>query len=331
MRKDLVCVTLLFFAVAVGMHPDTIRAHPLAPSLLELHELPSGLVEVLWRTPLPRPLEPAILDGCRRVGSTRSSRNVGSATVEFRADCGLRGLAGVGIRVAGLRGSGTNALVRVTMRDGRTTRAILSGDRDFLRVPEQAGGAEGFVAYVRVGIEHIASGLDHLLFLFALVLLAPSRRSLLGTITGFTVGHSVTLSLVALGLVRVPSAPIEFFIALSILWVAVELTRTHRAGQSRRGRTDWAMTAGFGLLHGAGFAGAMVNVGLPSSEIVLALLSFNGGIELGQVGFVGGVLAARWIVERAHIPLPRWRAQGVAYAIGSVAAFWCFQRAALLL
>jgi hydrogenase/urease accessory protein HupE len=180
--------------------------------------------------------------------------------------------------------------------------------------------------YTRLGVEHILTGWDHLLFVLGLVLLVGRGRTLLWTITAFTVGHSITLSLAVLGFARIPPAPVEVLIACSIFIVGVELTREMSGRATWTHRLPWAMALAFGLLHGLGFAGALAQVGLPADEIPLALFSFNVGIEVGQLLFVGLVLAARVALRMLPVRWPQASALIPAYAIGSLAAYWVFER-----
>jgi hydrogenase/urease accessory protein HupE len=244
-------------------------------------------------------------------------------------DCGGRSLAGARIGVDGLAARGTDALVRLHLADGRLVQGVVRGGEPFLTVPERPGPAEVFGAYVGLGFEHILGGLDHLAFVLGLVLLVRGRRALLWTVTAFTAGHSVTLSLAALGVVRVPAAGVEVLIAVSIVAVAVELARPDR-GPIPRWRSPWAMAGAFGLLHGLGFAGALTEVGLPAGEIPAALFAFNCGIEAGQLLFVAGLLLAGSALARTGRKLPPFVAlptAGVpAYAIGALAAYWVIER-----
>jgi len=184
--------------------------------------------------------------------------------------------------------------------------------------------------YGGLGIAHILSGPDHLLFVLGLLLLVGPRRQLVQTITAFTLGHSITLSIAALQLATVPSRPIEVLIALSVLLLAVELARGAR-DDTLLHRFPWVMALAFGLLHGFGFAGTLAEAGLPAGAIPLALLSFNLGIELGQLAFVGAALAAAVLLARVAPAFAAYGRQPVIYAMGILAAFWCFQRTALWL
>ena len=187
-------------------------------------------------------------------------------------------------------------------------------------------------AYLRLGIEHIWSGLDHLLFILGLMILVKGTRRLVATVTAFTVAHSITLAGATLGFVRMPQQPIEACIALSIVFVACEIVRSRQGSQGWTERWPWIVAFTFGLLHGFGFAGALNAVGLPQTAIPVALLFFNVGVELGQLLFIAAISSvmglARWLVRRAVIPQPTWAWRIAPYSIGGVAAFWMIQRVA---
>jgi hydrogenase/urease accessory protein HupE len=194
--------------------------------------------------------------------------------------------------------------------------------------------------YLKLGIEHILGGIDHLLFVLALLLLVRGWRRVLATVTAFTVAHSLTLAAATLGFVQVPQKPVEAVIALSIVFVAAEILRLRGrpdGAASVSARWPWIVAFTFGLLHGFGFAGALGEVGLPPNAIPVALLFFNVGVEVGQLLFIGAVFAvvacARWIMRRLDVAFPPRPAELLralpAYAIGSVAMFWVIQRIAL--
>jgi hydrogenase/urease accessory protein HupE len=180
--------------------------------------------------------------------------------------------------------------------------------------------------YLVLGVEHILLGTDHLLFVLALVLLVKGWRRLVGTITSFTVAHSITLALATLGLVHVPGPPVEACIALSIVFVAAEIVRSRQGSPGLTERAPWLIAFTFGLLHGLGFAGALSEVGLPQQAIPLALLFFNVGVELGQLAFVFAVLLTISIAARSSLRAPAWAWRVVPYTIGSVAMFWVIER-----
>ena len=194
--------------------------------------------------------------------------------VRWTIDCGDRGLVGRPIRIDGLGPARIDTLVRIELSDGRQIQRVLRRGEPQMVVPAKASRSAVFVDYLAIGFEHIMSGADHLLFIFGLFLLCGSTSALIKTITSFTVGHSITLSLAALGYSDLPSGPIEVLIAVSVLALAVELARNEPEPTLMR-RYPWPIALAFGLLHGMGFAGALREVGLPSGEIPMALFSFT--------------------------------------------------------
>lgn len=325
-------------AFVVGWLPtllgaEPVAAHRLAPVLWELRESFGGRVEIRWKAALVQPagsaLRPMLPAACESVDSPVATRDSSSATLRWSVACGHRGLVGQTLRVEGLPGSGTDVVLRIELADGRQLQAVLSGSRGSFRVPERDGRLAMLADYAALGVGHILSGLDHLLFVLGLLLLVRRRRRLMATITAFTVGHSLTLSLAVLGVVAFSAPLVEVLIAGSLLVLASQLAQP--ASAPSRGRTPWVLALGFGLLHGFGFAGALAEAGLPAGEIPLALLAFNTGIEAGQIGFVAAVLVLGPMLRPIWARAPAWCARVPAYAIGSLAAFWCFERAGPLL
>jgi hydrogenase/urease accessory protein HupE len=310
---------LLALIVSVGAH---VQAHPLAPSLLELLEPAPGELHVRWKIPSRQPrgavLTPRLPDGCVRIGPSEWTQEESAVVERFEAHCGTS-LAGARVAVDGLGATRTDALVRIRLFDGRSFTRVLTGAEPGFAIPERESRAAVLGSYLRLGALHILSGADHLAFVLGLLLLVPSRRGLIATVTAFTLGHSATLSLAVLGWIAVPTAPLEVLIAASLVALAFEAVRS-RGGAPR---VSWGLAAGFGLLHGLGFAGALHQAGLPAGAIPLALLSFNLGIELGQLGFIAAVLAVAalvtaWIRDGAERALP--------YAIGSFGCYLVLDR-----
>jgi hydrogenase/urease accessory protein HupE len=314
-------------------------AHPLAPSLLELRQTDGGQFAVRWKTSAFRPtgahLAPILPDWCRTLGDGTTQSDAAAIERRFTIDCGERGLHGATLGVRDLDLSRTLALVRVELADGTLVRELLDGARQTMVVPERQSPLDVARQYLELGIEHLLTGIDHLLFVLCLCLLVRERRTLAWTITAFTVGHSVTLTLATLGVVHFPQSVAETAIALSIVLLAAELLRdevstTAPARVSWIRRRPWAMAFTFGMLHGLGFAGALSEVGLPASEIPLALLTFNVGIEIGQLAFVLAVLALAWFTRPLLTRLPERAVRVPAWAIGCVAGFWFWSRAGLV-
>jgi hydrogenase/urease accessory protein HupE len=221
-------------------------------------------------------------------------------------------------------------LVRYQSRDGEVAAAVLPPDTAAWRVPAAATRGSVMRGYFTLGMRHILGGIDHLLFVAGLLLIARRMRPLLLAVSGFTLGHSLTLSLAALGLVRVPIPPTEAAIALSLLFLAREALRPEA---SLLRRFPLLVSAAFGLLHGLGFAAALGEAGLPGREIAWALLCFNLGVEAGQLAFIVAALAAVALLTRALARLPVDAARigraghtAAAWLIGVPAAFWFWQR-----
>jgi hypothetical protein len=325
----------LLVGVSLLLGATLARAHPLAPALLELRERPGGRVEVKFKTPAKRlpgtNLVPLLPESCSTTTPSTSERE-GTAVVERYAATCHASLAGARIGIRGLEASQTDALLRVELADGRHIQGVLRSSEPSLVIPERPSRLAVVRDYARLGALHIASGFDHLLFVFGLLVLVGARtKPLLKTVTAFTLGHSVTLSLAVLGFVAFPSGLVELAIAGSIFVLGAELAQGPDAPPGRLRRLPWLMAGAFGLLHGFGFAGALAEVGLPSGEIPLALFAFNVGIELGQLAFIGLVLAVWGLAIRVQVPLPPWSRALPAYGIGCLAAYWCIERAAGLI
>jgi hydrogenase/urease accessory protein HupE len=180
------------------------------------------------------------------------------------------------------------------------------------------------VDYTKLGVEHILTGFDHLLFVVALTLLVRRGRALLATITAFTVAHSLSLAATVLGVISLPAPPVEATIALSIVLVCAECLRPADSDSFAR-RAPWIVAFGFGLLHGLGFASALLALGLPEGHVPAALLFFNVGVELGQLGVIAVVIAATAIGTRLGLRRA-WLRPGLVYAMGAIAASWSLER-----
>jgi hypothetical protein len=306
-----------------------VAAHRLAPSYLELREVAPGTFAVLWRTPAlvarGARLEPVL--PCEPDGEPRAEAEPTALVLRSTLVC-PGGLVGRELRVAGLDGSGSDALVRVAFADGREVRAVLSAAHPSLRVPERESALAVAGAYLRLGVEHLAGGLDHALFVLGLLALLRGGRPLLLAITAFTLGHSATLAGASGFGLRLPAAPVELAIAVSLVALAGALAAPGGLAASGIARRPALMPFAFGLLHGLGFAGTLAEAGLPGHALPLALVSFNLGIELGQLALVA--LAAPVIAVLARAPLPRraFLCELPATALGGIGVYLALDRAA---
>ena len=234
-------------------------------------------------------------------------------------------LPGTSFSVPNLPNTTVDVLANLTFQDGTRHTFLLNPKNNVATIPAAPSAWQVVITYTRLGVEHILLGIDHLLFVASLMLIVRGWRMLLETITAFTVAHSITLALATFGLVSLPPAPVETMIALSIVLVAVEAIRLRRGETSIAIQWPWLVAFAFGLLHGFGFAGALTEIGSPQGDIPLALLFFNIGVELGQILFIAIILAVTFAVSRL-VRIPRAAPIAAAYAIGTIASFWVFER-----
>jgi hydrogenase/urease accessory protein HupE len=216
------------------------------------------------------------------------------------------------------------------MQDGREWMLIARPSQPWVEiapVPSKAATARTFLVQ---GIDHILRGADHLLFVLGLLLLVRSTSMLVKTITAFTVAHSITLAIATLGYAHVPAPPLNAAIALSILFLGPEIARSWRGETSFTIRHPWVVAFAFGLLHGFGFASGLADIGLPGSDVPLALLMFNVGVEVGQLAFVIVILLLLRAFRVLELHWSRPVAMLPGYVVGTLGAYWTIQRVAML-
>jgi len=245
-------------------------------------------------------------------------------------DAGPNGLAGKRIEFPGLQGTITDVLVRVEMLDGRSRTTIVHPSQPWVEITAAQTRMEVMGAFIVQGIRHILFGADHMLFVLGLLLIVKDRWMLLKTITAFTVAHSITLAIATLGYAEAPMLPLNAAIALSILFLGPEIVRSWRGETSFTIRHPWVVAFAFGLLHGFGFASALTSAGLPKVELPVALLSFNVGVEIGQLSFVALILLLERAFRILEVRWPRWAEALPGYTVGSLGAFWTVQRLAIM-
>lgn len=309
-------------------------AHPLEPGYLQINELGSERYQVIWKVPRtgskPMPIDAHLPKICEQ-NASNDFRFVDSAFVASWSTHCPGGLNGQPIHIVGLDKTSTDTLVRITNAEGLSSTFRLTPNNTQTLIPKKQTRTDVATTYFLLGIEHILLGLDHLLFVFALLMIANGIRQLVTTITAFTLAHSVTLSAASLGYISVHIPPIEAIIALSIVFMAVELAKRDQHKPSMTVRHPWIIAFGFGLLHGLGFASALGEIGLPQNEIPVALLLFNLGVEAGQLLFIAVVILAIQSVKvfEADGPKKAYRAgttRFTVYAIGSISSYWLITR-----
>jgi len=305
-------------------HETTARLPSSGPTGVLPCGCPAPTAEQLARGVLP--IHPSLPKGAEMITPPLLEKIYGADIKRWKVRAPPEGLEDGEITVHGLSSSMVDVLVKVQLADGRSVTHLLRPESPSFVFHAAAGPASG--EYFGLGIGHILLGIDHLLFVLALVLIVKGTKALVKTITAFTVAHSVTLGMATLGVVKVPSAPVEAVIALSIVFVALEIVRSRRGERGLTERSPWLVAGSFGLLHGFGFAGALSEVGLTATDIPLALLFFNIGVEFGQLVFVFATLC---IIQRLRrFRLPRWAPFIPPYAIGAVAMFWVIERTAAI-
>ncbi len=325
----------LWLAVCLLLAVSVVSAHEARPCYLELKETSSGQFEVLWRTPVLAgmrvPVALRLPANKKDLKDPQEQELIDSHVERYWIDAGPNGLAGKRIEFPGLQLTITDVLVRIELLDGRSWSTIIHPSQPYIEIAAPQSHLAVAGGYIVHGIRHISLGADHLLFLLGLLLIVKDRWMLIKTVSAFTVAHSITLALATLGYANAPVVPLNVAIALSILFLGPEIVRVWRGESSFTIRHPWVVAFAFGLLHGFGFASALTSAGLPRTELPLALLSFNVGVEIGQLGFVLLILLLERAFRILQICWPRWVQAVPGYTVGSLGAFWAIQRVLILL
>ena len=311
----------LLLLLAMSLVAPRASAHSYDAATLTLTEVADGQFAIDWQTTaktLAGLREPAQYPtSCQQQGP--------------RLECGQRGLVGT-IDFPWLAGGESSVTVLIDWKNGSRLLRVVNGRSPSLTVygiPASAGWH--FVLpialdYTRLGIDHILTGFDHLMFVLAVTILVQRRKALIAAISAFTVAHSLTLAATVLGWLSLPSAAVETTIALSIVLACAECLRPT---DSLARRSPWLVTFAFGLLHGMGFASALLETGLPEKHVPTALLFFNVGVELGQLAAIVLFVGVGWLVTRIE-RRPVWTTRAFVYAMGCVAAYWSLERGVVM-
>ncbi len=314
-------ILVVFMGLSTSAH-----SHESRPLHIEINETQANIFALQWKIPpsIPDKSSPAVyLEGCEKASKAMVMRVSGSLVQKQLFNCGS-GLGAVLIQYPFANPS-VSTMIRLNRLSGGQHTRLLGPEETSWSVPEQESKWGIALEYANLGIKHIWGGIDHLLFLVCLLLIAGTGRRILITVTGFTVAHSVTLALSALDIIHVAIAPVEAMIALSIVFLATEIVRDHR--ETLTWKYPIAVSGSFGLLHGFGFAAVLSEIGLPQTELVTGLLFFNVGVEIGQIVFVLAVIAV--IKALKHIMLDIKQPQiekPAAYVVGILATYWMIER-----
>jgi len=322
------CWSLLVLVGSMIVMLSSACAHEVRPAYLQIDQIEDNRYSLLWRTPVLSGMRlPVILrftDGIEVV-SGPSERTLSDSVVERGILEAKAGLPGQRIDFVGLQATITDVLVRIRLLDGSLNTTLVRPATPWVEIQDRASTLQVASLFFQQGIEHILFGFDHLLFVAALMLIVRNWLVLVKTVTAFTVAHSITLTCATLGWMVPPSGPVEILIAFSIVLIACEIVAKERGQSNLALRAPWIVAFAFGLLHGFGFAGALQDLGLPQGDIPLALLSFNLGVEAGQLLFVGVLLLVYFGLNQL-VRIPRRAMFVSAYLIGCVAAYWTVER-----
>lgn len=321
-RFHFLFVVFLFFTGFI------VTAHEIRPAYLQITQVSDTSYEVYWKVPsmgdaVPR-IQP-VFPSTFITENLKAPNQIPGSVIYYYRISSEESLRGKELHIKGLNKTLIDVLVTIAYTNGEKATFLLQADKDSQIIPGKTNSFDVVKTYTILGIEHILLGIDHLLFVLALILITHGHWKIIKTITAFTLAHSITLSLAALGYVNFPGAPVEAVIALSIVFLALELLKNINGEQTLTSKKPWLVAFSFGLLHGFGFAGALSEIGLPQQDIPLALAFFNIGVELGQLFFVFIALGAIKLLS-LYKNWPSFTKKIPAYAIGSIAAFWMIQR-----
>ncbi|MEH6715011.1 HupE/UreJ family protein [Parasphingorhabdus flavimaris] len=322
-------LAVLWVCFALALVPDSARADELRPAYIEMTEQSPGQWSVLWKASTNSRLGQSgqvIIPANCNIKGEREREFAGSnilSRLALRCDGSLQGQS---IGLKGLELSTTDALVRIAPIDGAMQTLRLTPDQPVAALPKPSIISNVAATYTIIGIEHIVLGFDHLFFVLALVLLLKGGWLVAKTVTAFTVAHSITLVGTTLGWLSLPSQPVEAVIALSIIFLAVEVIKARPDDLRLSERFPWIVAFLFGLLHGFGFAGALAEIGLPEGDVPLALLTFNLGVEIGQLAIVAVAMALLYGLRKFRIEWLQPTKTALAYGIGIISTYWFVER-----
>ena len=320
----------LLTAAMLALFALPAQADELRPGYLELTQRDAQHWKVVWKAPvlggLATRTRPSFPLFCTQ--SAPQARIEGAALVAESTLTCSQDLAGSKVGLAGMDAAFTDALLRVAPLNRPVQASRLTPTAAMVLVSTVPDRWEVARSYFVLGVEHILTGYDHLLFVVALVLLLMRPWTVVRAATAFTLAHSLTLIGTTLGVIGLAQAPVEALIALSIIFLAVEIVKQDPAHPRLSEKLPWLVAFGFGLIHGFGFAEALREIGLPEGDVPAALLTFNLGVEAGQLLIIAAVIAVIAVLRRFAQPALRTAVLAASYAIGITASFWFIQRLA---
>lgn len=321
-------------ALLLLVWPLLTQAHEIRPAYLEIKEASDHSLQITWKQPLMGeygvPLHPSLSTGWMVDSLAEISYTESYLIKRWQVPATHASLDGQVITIDGLEKTMTDVLLQITLLNDISFTYLVKPVQPFVKLSLSKPQPPPVWQYVQLGVSHIWSGFDHLLFVFGLLLLVKKRSKLIWTITAFTIAHSITLALATLHIIKVPGAFTETAIALSIVFLAVELLNHNKGKNGFAYHYPWIVSFLFGLLHGLGFASALQDTGLPENNIPLALLLFNAGVEAGQLIFVFVMLLLMAVIRQLKFRFPEWIFKVPAYLIGTLAMYWFIARLVMI-
>jgi len=331
MKHKLVITVILSYAL---MALSAI-AHEVRPAVLTITEISESHYFVNWRIPTLQGkrvgIDAQFADQCSLIQDARIIHSGGAATRTFNLKC-ISGLEGSEIYIRNLAATMIDVMVNIDLLNGQKIHHLIRPTSPSYLVPERQDHTSIINDYIMLGAEHILKGWDHLLFVMGLVLLLRDWRTILIAATGFTLAHSITLCLLALGYIKVSAPAVEAVIALSIIILAVEIIKNKdRPRQTLITTKPWLICGVFGLFHGLGFASALANYGLPDHARLISLLSFNIGVEIGQIIFITCLMLLSLFRRNFPAFIAQAGHQASVWLIGIMGSFWLIDRCAAMI
>ncbi len=316
--KYIIFLTILF---------NSLHSHQTGLSYVDIKQSDKNLINIVYK----KPLEDTQADNinirfpaqCRQISKSKKSIQNGYITEESSLMCGEKGLVGSRIWVEGLLSSDKGVMIRYE-NGSDIQSSLLRASNHFMKIGSKSTKTQIFTEYIKLGISHILMGFDHLLFVLCLILLVPDKKVLIYSVTAFTLSHSITLAAGILELATIPITYVESMIALSILFLAREYFHDKDDSFTKRNLALVAFI--FGLLHGFGFSSVLNEIGIPKDETLIALFSFNAGVEIGQLIFIAMVISVYIMFKKLITTYQESIYKSIIYATGAASAFWFIER-----